>query len=61
MIDNKAIDEAMKKLDRRLFYNMQIAIINRVQSEGLFFDMMEGESLKLKIRENYYKETRERL
>ena len=54
MIDNKAIDEAMKKFDRRLFYTMQIAAISRVQSEGLFFNMMEGESLKLKIRENYY-------
>jgi hypothetical protein len=61
MIDNKAIDEAMRKFDRRLFYNMQIAIISRVQSEGLFFDMMEGESLKSKIREKYYKETGERL
>ena len=61
MIEQEAIEKAMKNFDRRLLYSMEIAIISRAQSEGLFFNMMEGESLKLKIRENYYKETGERL
>ena len=61
MTNNKAIDEAMKAFDKRLLYSMEIAIISRAQAEGLFFDLMEGESLKIKIRENYYKETGHRL
>ena len=61
MIEQEAIEKAMKNFDRRLLYSMEIAIISRAQSEGLFFNMMEGESLKTKIRENYYKETGERL
>ena len=60
-IENKAIDRTLKDFDKRLLYSMEIAIISRAQSEGLFFNMMEGESLKTKIRENYYKETGERL
>ena len=61
MIEQEAIEKAMKNFDRRLLYSMEIAIISRAQSEGLFFNMMEGESLKTIIRENYYKETGERL
>ena len=35
MINNKAIDEAMKAFDKRLLYSMEIAIISRAQSEAL--------------------------
>ena len=61
MIENKAIDRTLKDFDRRLLYSMEIAIISRAQSEGIFFDLMEGENLKTKIRENYYRETGHRL
>ncbi len=61
MIENKAIDRTLKDFDKRLLYSMEIAIISRAQAEGIFFDLMEGESLKIKIRENYYRETGRRL
>lgn len=49
MTENKAIDRTLKDFDRRLLYSMEIAIISRAQSEGIFFDLMVGESLKTKI------------
>lgn len=58
----KQIDTtSLNYFDRRLLYSMEIAIISRAQAEGIFFDLMEGESLKTKIRENYYRETGHRL
>ena len=59
---DKQIDTtSLNYFDKRLLYSMEIAIISRAQSEGIFFDLMEGESLKTKIRENYYRETGHRL